>query len=495
MAAPHALTADLSDDASLDPRRWRTLPAILIGSFLAFLDVFIVTIALPAIQLDLEARPAQLQFIVAAYGISFSVSLITGGRLGDIFGRKRIFLLGMTGFTLASVLCAVAPTPGMLIASRVVQGICAATVTPQVLAIIRVGFAENERPVAIGIYGATIGFASITAQLFGGFLVSLDMFSWSWRLVFVLNVPIALTAIFVVSAAIRESHSMERATLDVGGVVVASLGLFLLIYPLVEGRELGWPGWSFAMLAATMPVLVGFVLHERHVVRRGRTPLIALHLFRVRVLRRGLTLSVVFFSAAGVFLVLLTVFFQAGLHYSPFAAGLMFSPFAAGFLASSILSGPIAKRIGPRIINLGTFFMASGLSCIIGLAQAADPVTASGGIFTPSLLIPALILYGLGQGLAQPSLINTVIGSSGIDSDDAGSAVGLFLTTAQSAAALGIAAIGDVFFFWLGATPATDTYVAALTAGLACNVALLTAAFTLALFLPRQRRLRGEVRS
>jgi MFS family permease len=486
-ASPDVLTAALDDTAGLDPRRWRALPIILIGSFLSFLDFFIVNIALPSMRADLGATPAQLQFIVAAYGIGFGVFLITGGRLGDIFGRKRVFLLGIAGFTLASTLCGLAPTPATLIALRVVQAICAATITPQVLSIIRVEFTAAERPIAIGFYGASMGLASITAQLLGGLLVSLDLFGWSWRLVFLINIPIGLTAIALVSRMIRESRSSTGPTLDLPGVALASLGLFLLIYPIVEGREAGWPAWSFVMLAAMVPVLVGLVLYERHVSRRGRTPLIALHLLRVGALRLGLVLSVVFFSTAGVFFVVLTVFFQVGLGYSPIMAGLMFLPFAIGFSASSTISGPIANRIGPRIINLGSFLMALGLGGVIILAQLANRASETGAI-DQRLLMVIFLVYGLGQGLAQPALINTVIGSSGVSEDDAGSAVGLFLTTAQSVIALGVAAIGDVFFSWLGKAPTTNSYVAALTAALSCNFVLMVATFALALLLPRRTR-------
>ena len=483
--SPAALSAGFSETAGLDPRRWRALPVILIGSFLAFLDFFIVNIALPAIRADLSASPAQLQFIVAAYGISFGISLITGGRLGDIFGRKRVLLIGISGFTITSALCGLSPTPESLIACRVVQAICAAIVTPQVLAIIRVEFAASERPIAIGLYGASMGLASITAQLLGGLLVSLNLFGWSWRLIFLVNIPIGLIAIALVSRMIRESRGSNSATLDLVGVALASFGLFLLIYPIVEGRESGWPGWSLAMLATMVPVLVGFVLYERHVIRRGRTPLIALHLFRIGALRLGLVVSVVFFSTAGVFFVVLTVFLQAGLGLSAFRAGLMFLPFVIGFSASSTVSGPIANRIGPRIVNLGSFLMALGLLGIIALARISA-TTAGSGTVNLQLLVPIFFVYGLGQGLGQPALINTVIGGAGVTGEDAGSAVGLFLTTAQSAIALGVAAIGDVFFSWLSETPTTATYLNALTASLACNFVLMVATFFLALLLPRR---------
>jgi EmrB/QacA subfamily drug resistance transporter len=480
--SPDAFPANSDETSGLDPRRWHALPVILIGSFLAFLDFFIVNIALPAMRANLNASPAQLQFVVAAYGIGFGVSLITGGRLGDIYGRKRVFLIGLAGFTVASTLCGLAPTPGTLITSRVVQAVCAAAVTPQVLAIIRVEFTTTERPVAIGMYGASMGLASITAQLLGGLLVSLDLFGWSWRLIFLINIPVGLMAIVSASRMIRESRGPSGASIDLVGVALASLGLFLLIYPIVQGRESGWPAWSFAMLAATVPVLAGFVLYQRHVIRRGRTPLIAMHLFRIGALRLGLLLSVVFFSTAGVFFVVLTVFFQEGFGYSAFRAGLMFLPFAIGFSVSSSVSGPVANRMGPRIINLGSFLMAVSLTSLIALAHTA----CERGDIDEHLLIPIFLIYGLGQGLAQPALINTVIGGAGVTGDDAGSAVGLFLTTAQSAIALGVAAIGDVFFSSLSTLPTTREYLNALTAALSCNLVLMAATFVLALLLPPQ---------
>jgi EmrB/QacA subfamily drug resistance transporter len=466
--------------ADLDPRRWWTLPVILVGSFLSFLDFFIVNIALPAMRDDLGARPSQLQFVVAGYGIGFAVALITGGRLGDIFGRKRVFLLGLGGFTLASALCGLAVSPTMLIASRVLQAVMAATLTPQILAIIRVEFAPHERPFAIGLYGTSMGFASIVAQLLGGLLVSMDLFGWSWRPIFLINIPIGLVAVCLAARMLRESRSSARPTLDPIGVGLISLGLFLLIYPLVEGRETGWPIWSFAMLAATVPVLFGFVRHEQRVISRGRSPLVPLHLFRVPTIAFGLIVSVVFFSGLAVFFVVLTVFFQAGFGYSPFSAGLMFLPFAIGFSCASSVSGPIATRLGGHIVHLGTLLMALGLLGVIALGHIAQGASVAGPI-DPRLLVPLFLGYGLGQGLAQPALINTVVGSAGVSAEDAGSAAGLFLTTAQSSIALGVAAIGDVFFSRLGNVPTPADYLAALSNALACNLVLQVLTFLLVL--------------
>jgi EmrB/QacA subfamily drug resistance transporter len=458
----------------LDPRRWWALPILLVGSFLSFLDFFVVTIALPSIRDDLGARAAELQLVVAGYGIGFAVSLITGGRLGDIFGRKRVFLLGMGGFALASALCGLAVNPTMLIASRVVQAVTAAALTPQVLAIIRITFAPQERAFAIGLYGTSMGFASIVAQVVGGSLVSLDLFGCSWRPIFLINVPIGLLAIGAGARVLRESRMERRPSLDLGGVGLVSLALVLLVFPLAEGREAGWPAWSFGMLVASVPVLVGFIWYERLVALRGRPPLVALHLFRVPAIAFGLVVSTVFFSGLGVFFVVLTVFLQSGLGYSAFRAGLMFLPFAVGFSAASSVSGPIAARVGGRVLGLGMALMVVGLACVVSVAQAE-----------PLLMVPGFLIYGLGQGLAQPGMINAVVGSAGVSGEDAGSAAGLFLTVAQSSIALGVAAIGDVFFARLGDAPDAADYGAALVRALACNLVLLVAA----LMLVRSRHL------
>jgi EmrB/QacA subfamily drug resistance transporter len=460
---------------TVDPRRWWMLPVILIGSFLSFLDFFIVNIALPAMQTDLRATPAELQFIVAAYGVGFGVTLITGGRLGDIFGRKRVFMLGIGGFTLASLFCGIAPTAAWLIAARVLQAVTAATVTPQVLGIIRTEFPPDERPTAIGLYGTSMGLASIMGQVLGGFLVGADLFGWSWRLIFLVNLPVGLAALLLAARMVRESRGDRRPALDWGGVGLASLGLFLLIYPVVAGRQAGWPAWSFAMLAFVVPVLAVFIAYERRIVRSGALPLIALQLLHVGTIRLGLVTSAAFFLGLGAFFVVMTVTFQAGFGYSPLRTGLLFLPFAVSFSMASAASGRVTARLGPRILNLGTGLMAAGLLALLGACQAGLPI---------GWVAAAFAAYGVGQGLTQPALINTVIGGSGIGADDTGSAVGLFLTTAQSCIAFGVAAIGDVFFARLGGAPVVADYLAAVSATLWCNLLLLTATFLLALRLP-----------
>lgn len=473
----------LAQAADLDPRRWRALPVLLTGSFLSFLDFFIVNIALPAMHDNLRASSAQLQLVVAGYGVGFAVSLITGGRLGDIYGRKRVFLWGLSSFTLISVLCGLAVNAEMLVIMRVLQAVAAAMLTPQVLAIIRVEFAAHERPVAVGLYGTSMGLASIVAQLFGGSLVTLDLFGLSWRSIFLVNVPIGLLALFLATRMLRESRGRGPVTLDLPGSGLVSLALLLLIYPLVEGREAGWPGWAFDMLGAAGATFFAFIAYELWVVRQGRTPLMALHLFRVPTIAFGLFASVIFFSGLAAFFVVLTVTFQAGFGYSAFATGLLFLPFALGFSAASALSGRVAMLMRGRTISHGSLLMGLALLGLVTMIHGTQ-----GQLFTDPrdrmLLVGLFLVYGLGQGLAQPSFIHLVTNGASVNETDAGAAAGLFLTTAQSSLALGVAAIGDVFFVWLGPAPLPSNYVRALSAALICNLGLLVLAFLLVLLLP-----------
>src|SRR5260370_1728328 len=282
-----------------------------------------------------------------------------------MYGRKRVFLIGVGAFTIASAFCGLALTPGMLVASRTLQGLTAAVMTPECLVIIGVEFSREEQPFAIGLYGASMGFASIVAQLVGGPLVGLDIFGWSWRSVFLINIPIGLVAIVVGMRTIKESRSLRMSPLDFLGIGFASLVLFFLIYPIVQGRESGWPLWSFVMVALVPPLMTAFIAHERNFLRSGGLPLIAFHLFGNGAVSLGLMVSFLLSSGVAVFFVILTVFFQEGFGLSPAATGLMFLPFALGFAAASSSSAAVAWRIGIWVVNLGTGLMMGGSLGII----------------------------------------------------------------------------------------------------------------------------------
>ncbi len=474
------LTEALPATETPDPRRWLGLVLVLTGAFLTSFDFFVVNVALPSMRADLGARPAELQFVVAGYGLAFAVLLVTGGRLGDLYGRRLVFVWGMAGFTLASALCGLAVTPGQLIAARVLQGLTAAMMNPQVLAIIRVTFPDSERARAIGWFGVTLGGASIAAQLIGGALIEWNPHGLTWRPIFLVNVPIGIVAAIAARLVLPESRSAGRHSLDPGGILIGTTALLLLSVPLVEGREAGWPAWSLVCIALSVPVMAGFVLYEAALQARGRVPLVNLRLFRDRAFSLGLVMAVTFFGGLASFFLTITLFLQQGFGMGPLATGLTFVAFGVGFVAGSRLSSAVARRIGPWVINLGTALMVTVLAAIVLLARAAHGMALDG-----RWLAAVLVWYGIGQGLALPSLVAVVVGSSRIPAADAGSASGVFSTVQQIAFALGVAVIGGVFFGVLGAGASQADYDSALSAALLCNMGLLSATFILALWLPR----------
>ncbi len=464
-----------------DPNRWPALVILLTGAFLPAFDFFVVNVALPAMHTELGARPQDLELVVAGYGLAFAILLITGGRLGDLYGRKKLFIIGMVGFTIASALCGLATSPAVLITSRILQGLTAALMNPQVLAIIRVTFPEGERARAIGYFGTTLGLASIAAQLVGGALIQADIAGLSWRPIFLVNVPVGAVALVFAARTLRESKAQGRPTLDIGGIALATLTLVLLVYPLVEASGLGWPWWTWAMLAASAPALALFVVYEWQLQARGRSPLVSMRLFRDPGFSLGLIMAGTFFSGLAAFFMGITIFLQQGFGYGPLAAGLVFVAFGVGFVAASLKSSNVSRRIGPLTISVGTALMGTGLLAIVGLA-----VLAHGAPINLFVLWPVLVWYGCGQGLALPTLVASVVGSSRIPAQEAGAASGVFTMVQQVAFALGVAVIMGLFFAVLGPSQAPADYERALALSLSCNAGLMGLTCLLAFFLPRR---------
>jgi len=299
MSTPSATTQDpraAAEDG--DPRRWVALAVVLVAGFMQLVDISIVNVAIPSIQRDLDATYSQIQWVLAGYQLAFAVTLITGGRLGDIFGRKRLFMLGMAGFTLASALCGLAQSPGMLVGSRFLQGVMGAVMFPQILSVIQVTFPPRERGTAFGIFGATIGLATITGPLVGGLLIEGDLLGLGWRPIFLVNVPIGIGALVAAALYLRESRAPRALRLDPAGVGLATAGLLLLVYPLVQGRDLGWPAWTFASMAASVLVLAAFAAWERRKKAADGSPLVDLDLFRQRAFVAGVLVAAIFFMAS-----------------------------------------------------------------------------------------------------------------------------------------------------------------------------------------------------
>lgn len=455
------------------------LAAILIADFMELLDATIVSVAAPAIAEDLGAGEAALQWMMAGYTLSAGAGLITGGRIGDQFGRRRVFLLGLAAFMLASAGCGLAPSSGVLIGMRVVQGLAAGLMIPQVFGIIRASFEPGARAKALGAYGAVLGLASVAGPLLGGVLVEADLFGLGWRAIFWVNVPIAIVALIVGARFMPDSRVPGDARLDLAGAVLAAAAAVLLLLPLMQGRDWGWPWWGFLVLALSLPVTALFLIRQRRLVARGGQPILDPALLRVRAFAGGLSASLLFFGALGSFFLLLSLYLQLGTGRTAFETGLVILPYAVG----SIITSGIGVQFAHRAL------LVSG-ALVLATSQVALLLIVRGGA-DPSYwaLAAPLFMGGLGLGLTAPSLVNVVL--AGVPAKDAGAAGGVLTTVGQVGNAFGVAVLGVVFFTRLESsfTDGDDALVAygdALTAILPWQVACYVAAAALMLLLPRR---------
>ncbi len=421
-----------------DPNRWLAFAVILSATLLGVLDFLIVNLALPAIKKTTGASDAQVQLTVAVYGLSFAVCLITGGRLGDLYGRKRIFQIGMAGFTFASVLCGFARSGEELIVFRIIQGAFAALMSPQVLATIQVMFVGHERDLATSYVGATVGVGSFLGNVLGGYLVSANLFGLGWRPIFFVNVPIGIIALILSAVLLRESRSEVAHKLDIPGALLSGIALFLLIFPISEGRERGFPWWTWVMVGGSF--FVGFVWlrFETLLGRRGGSPLVPMELFDSKGYGRGLVSILLMFSGLSSTSFIIGQFLQRGLGLQPKYAGVIFAALSLSFLISSLGSARIVARIGTKTLLLGLSLLQVGQVLII----AATLVFR--GSLNPYLMMPILFVYGLGQGLCVPQIIRQTMNTVG--TQNAGAASGVLSTTQQVAFSLGVSIIGGVFF-------------------------------------------------
>jgi EmrB/QacA subfamily drug resistance transporter len=467
----------------MNARRWSALAVMLCAVFLASVDFNVVTIAIPSIQRGLGTSFSEIQLIVAGYALSFAVLLITGGRLGDLYGRRRMYTIGMAGFTVASALCGFAPSPTALVVSRALQGLFAAVMVPQALSFIQVTFTAREQSLAYAIYGMTIGFGMIAGQLLGGLLVSADLLGLGWRPVFLVNLPFGVVAIALAWWLVPESRAPTGLKLDLGGVVLVSAALMLLLYPLIRGAAAGWPAWTWLSLAGAAVLMVVFVRYERWKTDRDGSPLVVLSLFRHRSFVVGLGVGLSFFTVLAPFLVLLAEYLQRGLDLSPRAAGLRFLPFALGFLSASFASARLAPRLGRKILQLGAGLMVTGLGTLMIVVHSPTLDTSAVAYILP------LVIYGLGQGSLQAPLVNFILAD--VPPAEAGSASGVVTMLQQTSFALGVAVIGSVFAVALGRHPGASGYARAFDHALVWNIALLMVTFVAAFALPRRQAARA----
>lgn len=424
-------------------QRTIALWVILLAFFMDLLDTTIVNVAIPSVQRELGTSYASIQWIIAGYALTFALFLITGGRLGDIFGYKKLFLTGVAGFTLASALCGISVSSEMLIASRLFQGFCAAMMVPQILSTIQVMYTTTaERQGISAFYGALAGIASVGGPIIGALLISWNLFNTDWRLIFLVNVPFGIAAIILGFLFLPDRKSPHPLRLDLVGVALIVVAMLMLMYPLIQGRQLDWPTWTFVSMAASLIVFVLFGVSQVRKDRRDGSPLVVPHLFRARSFVVGITLMLVFFAVVSSFFLVFTLFTQLGLGYSVLKAGLTGIPFSIGVSVAAAISGPVlVPRFGRGIVTAGPITMILGFLLLIATIRAFDPVT-------PWEMIPALLIAGIGMGFVVAPIYPFVLAE--VPLKDAGSASGVISAVGQIGGAIGVAAIGVIFFGLLG---------------------------------------------
>ena len=419
--------------------RWVALFVILAVEVMDLLDSLVTTIAGPSIRLDLGGSYALIQWLGAAYTLAMAIGLLTGGRLGDIYGRRRMFLIGAAGFTLASLACGMAQSPVELISARAIQGLFGAVMLPQGLGMIKQMFSPAEQAKAFGAFGPVMGLGAVGGPILAGWLVGADYFGTGWRMIFFINLPLGIFAVVGALRFLPEFRSDRAPRLDLVGVLFAAGGAFLLLFPLVQGRELDWPVWCFAMLAAGVVVFGVFSFFESRRERNGLDPLVTPSLFRKRAFTGGLAVGLVFFGALVGTGLIFTFYLQIGLGYSPLKAGLSTLPQAVGIMAGFGVAGAgLAEKLGRRLLQAGTLVM------VAGSAGFGFTVWLAGAGINPYQMIPSLLLLGIGMGLAMAPFFNIVL--AGVDDEETGSASGALTSVQQLGGAFGIAVLGTIFF-------------------------------------------------
>jgi len=443
------------------------LMVILVGVLLPMIDFFIVNVALPTIDKDLHASQPLLELVVSGYATAYALLLVLGGRLGDSIGRKRLFLIGMAAFTVTSLACGLAPTADFLVVGRVAQGASAALMVPQVLATIQAATTGERRSRALARYGATGGLAAVLGQVLGGVLVSANIDGLGWRPIFLVNVPIGIVGLLLARRYVPDTRHGAPAPIDGVGTALLGLTVVALLIPLTEGRSLGWPAWTIALLAVAPFAAVAFARYESRAERANRTPLVPPSLLRHRSMRRGLVVALPFFAGFGAFMFCYALLVQEGLHASPLRAGLGLAPMGVVFLAASLSTSRLLARFGSKVLAAGALLQAAGL-IILGLT-----VYLGWPHVSVLDLQPGLVVAGLGQGLIMSPLFGIVL--SEVPAVVAGVGSGVLTTTQQTALALGVATLGSLFLALAGDGAGVNTafvIVLAVQVAVAFGIAL-----------------------
>ena len=400
------------------------------------MDSTVVNVALPSIDRSLQTTPAQLEWIVSGYVLTFAAMLIPGGRWGDMCGRRTVFIVGTAGFTIASLLAGLAGSGTDLVVVRIAQGLCAGLMVPQVLGTVQALYPPRQRAGVYGIAGAVTGLAAVAGPLLGGAFVAGDVFGLGWRAVFLVNVPIGILVLVGAWVLVPQTRSDHPLSLDAVGIVLATGGVVALVYPLIEGGSQGWPRWTVALLVLAPILIAAFVFHERRRALDGMALLLPMRLFSDRGFSAGLIVQLSFQASVIGFLFVLTISVQSGFGFSAWQAGLVVVPFSIAAATTSGIAAVLVARAGKLLVALGAVLQMVGAGWSIAVCSGPSP--------TVTALIGPMALAGAGLGLVVVPLTDVVL--SAVPVDDAGSASGTLSTFQQVGGALGIAIVGTGFF-------------------------------------------------
>jgi MFS family permease len=437
---------------------------LLLGSVLPFLDMFIVNVGLPSINSTLKASAPALQLTIAGYGTAYALLLIVGGRLGDAYGRRTVFTAGLAAFTISSVICGLAPDIWVLVVARTAQGAAAALIMPQVLGTFHAALKGKRQGKAIGLYGATAGISAVAGQLVGGLLIAANIAGQSWRPIFLVNVPIGLVTLVAAWRFVPDTRSPRPASVDLPGTALLSLTMISLLIPLTEGRSLGWPPWTWIVLAISPMAAVATYLVERRTEQRGGSPLLPPSLFSLRSVRRGSAIAAPFFLTFGAFMFVFSLTVQQGLHKSALQSGLAITPLAAAFFLGSTVTPRLFTRYGRTLLAVGGAVQAVALAALVAIVVETWPHVHLLAI------APSLAASGFCGAFIYVTVFRLVL--SDVPVHLAGIGGGIIVTLQQSGYALGVAILGSLFlgmqahnpsggFAWVvGIEAAVGVYVA-----------------------------------
>lgn len=458
--------------------KWFSLVIVSSAVFLAVIDIFIVNVALPSIRKGVNGTESDLQLIIALYLLGYASFLITGGRLGDHYGKKKVFITSMACFTASSLLCGISQTGLQLNAARFVQGISAAFMIPQGITYIHVLFPDHkERIKALGIYGSIAGTASVIGQFLGGVLPDVHWIFDGWRLLFLINLPLGILAVILAAKYLQDTPVVRSGKFDLSGVLLLTVALFGLVYPLIRGRELGWPLWSVLSILVAMGLLGLFIYDQQRKLAAQRNPLINVRLFSYKDFNIGLCAVLFYFMVQDSYFLINAIFLQTGLGFSSSETGILFVFQGVGYVVASLIAIPMMKRYGKRVLQVGVLIMMVSLMMhIFFFSSMAMP--------KPVLLL-TLFFYGTGCGSVLPSLLTVAMKS--IPTHFAGAASGTFTTFQQTAVALGVGVVGGIFFTSLGSGTSATAYLGAYQVATWVNVFFLVLVSFFLYILPEEK--------